>query len=299
MKRYITRIIVFFVIIACFDWVFGNVCYYLSKHAKGSDTQRTDYIMNRCQDDVIILGSSRALHHYVSSVLSDSLHQSVYNCGMEGNGIVSQYAVLSSLLERYTPKMVIYDVFAADMIKSDNMRYLKALKPYSNRPVLKRFFNDQSPMELVKLQSNFYKFNNTFVSLVVDCVNPPFINKAGGYQPLMGVMDYDPSPYQTQVPKGEWDDLKKRYFLEMIQLCKQKNIQLVVFLSPYYGATSSDDFRNMAQLCKDEGVPFIDYYSHPAFVHTKSYFQDPSHLNEQGAILYTQKISHWLKQYVD
>lgn len=55
---------------------------------------RCEYIANKATDDIIILGSSSATHHYVLQIIEDSLGLSCYNCGEEGNGVVLAYGRL-------------------------------------------------------------------------------------------------------------------------------------------------------------------------------------------------------------
>ena len=42
------------------------------------------YDINYADQDVLVFGSSRALHHYVPSIFENKLHMSFYNCGRDG-----------------------------------------------------------------------------------------------------------------------------------------------------------------------------------------------------------------------
>lgn len=69
---------------------------------------KTDnFISDEVDANILIFGSSRAAHHYVPSILSDSLDMSCYNCGMDGNGIIYGYGKLKTITARYYPKIVI------------------------------------------------------------------------------------------------------------------------------------------------------------------------------------------------
>lgn len=56
---------------------------------------KDNYRLNHVMTDVVIIGSSRGSHHYVSEMLRDSINQytgveySIYNCAIDGKFINS------------------------------------------------------------------------------------------------------------------------------------------------------------------------------------------------------------------
>ena len=62
-KKYLIRILLFFVIIVLIDICFGKAFDYMVSHANGGDTKATYDLLMKDQYDIIILGSSRATHH--------------------------------------------------------------------------------------------------------------------------------------------------------------------------------------------------------------------------------------------
>ena len=64
MKKYITNILLFFAIVAMIDLCIGYFGDYLQAHAKGGVTMRINDIAMKDCHDVVVLGSSRAHHHY-------------------------------------------------------------------------------------------------------------------------------------------------------------------------------------------------------------------------------------------
>ena len=113
--------------------------------------------------DVLVLGSSRANHHYVSSMFKDSLGLTCYNAGRDGHDILYATMVLRSFLERCTPKLVITDLNSSMMdgswIKSNKDMSCfygasKAVTEILDKDVLKGF-------DHLKMMSNLYRYNNT------------------------------------------------------------------------------------------------------------------------------------------
>lgn len=102
--------------------------------------------------DVVILGSSRAHHHYVPSVFFDSLGITAHNGGVDGNGIVMAKGLYQMITERYHPSLLIYDVisgfdFFVNSEDGNNIRYLGNLRPYSRKPSLRNLMDRIDPME--------------------------------------------------------------------------------------------------------------------------------------------------------
>ena len=92
------------------DIAVGFVGVYLRDNARGGDTRQFNDLAMRAEHEILILGSSRAHHHYDSPFLSDTLGIDVYNGGIDGNGVVLAYGILEMVLNRYKPKLVVFDV---------------------------------------------------------------------------------------------------------------------------------------------------------------------------------------------
>lgn len=67
-------------------------------------------------EDILIFGSSRALHHYIPTILEDSLGMTAYNVGSGGQNIFFHLALLEAALERYTPKAAIFELMTLDFV---------------------------------------------------------------------------------------------------------------------------------------------------------------------------------------
>ncbi len=97
MKKYIVHILIFFTIVAVIDISVGLAGDYLVSHVKSGDAKRTNDLAMVDKHDVLILGSSRARHHYDTPFLSDTLGLDVYNAGYDGNGVVLAYGLLEMI----------------------------------------------------------------------------------------------------------------------------------------------------------------------------------------------------------
>ena len=302
MKKYIVNILVFFAIVVVIDICVGIVGDYLVGYVKSGDTKRTNDLAMLDQHDVLILGSSRARHHYDAPFLSDTLGLDVYNAGYDGNGVVLAYGLLEMILERYQPKLIIYDVepnFDINVYAEDNhhKRYISRLKPYFRHKAVGDLIMDVSNEEWYKVHSGMMRYNMSILNMLTEGLrNSTDTNK--GYSPLEGAYNREPSQVKNDF---ERDSFKINYCRKLFLLANENQIPIIVVASPKYGMSSSDIIQPIKDLCADQGILFLDYYSDAEFMTHKEWFKEPMHLNSIGArqfsVLIADKVSELLDMY--
>lgn len=103
MKKFLLKVGFFFLALIIVDRALGMVFAYMGEHAKGGYVGHHVYVTDKTNEDILIFGSSRAIHHYNPQIISDSLGMTCYNCGQNGNGIVLFYGMWQMIKERYQP----------------------------------------------------------------------------------------------------------------------------------------------------------------------------------------------------
>lgn len=296
MKRFIWSIVLFFTATFIIDRLSG-VCFdYLNANVKGGDTANQYHICKQSDEDILIFGSSRANHHYIPSVIEDSLNLSCYNCGCDGNGILLHYGRYKLATERHTPKMIIYDLVTNyDIDRNDNLKYLDKLKQYHDEAGLMELFNDVSPAEQYKLHSKLYQYNTKFIHMLSDYMSPKQ-EVIKGYKPLYKTMDYEPEDTHSSTKEAEVDILKLKYLEKLITDTQQKGIKLVFMISPTYKTTSSNRFEAAKRIIMKHGIPLFDFYTDKEIGCNKSLFSDSFHMNDKGAHTFTKKIIPILRE---
>ena len=293
MKKYLIKIILFFVAVVVVDILFGVACQYMNDHSKGGGVKSRYYVCKESTEDILVFGSSRAKHHYVPDVIEDSLGMTCYNAGEDGNGIILCYGFLKMITERYSPKLILYDVAWFDMYEDDNMKYLDLMKPYYYEPGIDSIFWEVNPKSRIMMLSNLYRFNTTCLRVVGNYIHP-MNNYSKGYSAIYKTMEYEPE-YNDEVRVE--DTLKIHYFEEFIKLTRNKGIKLICCSSPYYKAPSNDyNYQPIKQLCERYDVPFYYFGADPDISQNKSFFSDRTHMNDNGARLYTSKLISVIKK---
>ena len=151
MRQFISKLLLFFVVMVGIDLMYGVVCDYLNSHAKGGTTGTQYYIAKQTSEDIIMMGSSRMHHHYVPQIIEESLGMPTYNAGIDGNGIILSYGYLLMITARYSPRIIIYDISGFDCDKDDNIKYLNNLKEFYKEPGIKDIFLDVKKTERWKM----------------------------------------------------------------------------------------------------------------------------------------------------
>ena len=240
MKRFIINILVFFVLVAAIDLCVGLVGDYFQSHAKGGNTHKTNDLVTKEKHDILIFGSSRACHHYDAPFLSDTLGMDVYNAGYDGNGVVLSYGLLLLVLERYQPKLIVFDVepsfdinkYAAD---NGNKRYINTLKPYYKNVGVASLIKVVSEEEYYKNYSGMMRYNTTIISKTLDYIGGSTIAN-NGYVPMNGIYTGTPEKKNRRPPAV--DAFKLDCFSKMLALVKSKNVPIMVVVSPKYANAS-------------------------------------------------------------
>lgn len=293
MKKYLIKIALFFVAVAIADVLFGLACQYMNDHSKGGGIKSRYYVCKESNEDVLIFGSSRAKHHYVPDIIEDSLGMTCYNTGEDGNGIILCYGFLKMITQRYSPKLIIYDVSEFDMYEDDNMKYLDLMKPYYYELGIDTIFWTVNPKTKYMMLSNLYRYNTTCLRVFGNFIHP-MTSYPKGYLALNKTMDYEPEIKPIE-PKPI-DTLKNYYFEQFIQLAQEKNIMLVCCASPSYKDPIDDlKYESVKKLCIKHSIPFLYYCADSEISFNKAFFQDRTHLNDVGARLYTSKLMTYIK----
>lgn len=307
MKKFIIKVFIFFTLVVLVDYLFGVVCSFMIKESKGGVTKQMHNLCFEDQYDILIMGSSRAHHHYVPEIIADSLGATVYNAGQDGNGIILHYGVLQMVCKRYNPKMIIYDVYKPfDIYKyaedQNNTRYIQPLKKYHNENGIKAIMTDINKRLELYLNSNLYRLNESFVSIMCDYLLTRKMD-VNGYLPLYGEYKIVNKKTKDNKPKElELDSIKLNYIEKLISFCKYKNIQLVFSISPSYEQNDIESYLPIIDICKKHDIALMNLDNAKPLNEQSNLWKDPVHLNHNGAIEFTNNYvipelkKHYIKQ---
>lgn len=296
MKKFLLKVGLFFLALIVVDQSVGRVFAYMGSHAKGGYVGHHVYVTDKTNEDILIFGSSRAIHHYNPQIITDSLGMSCYNCGQDGNGIVLFYGLWQMIKERYQPKMIIYDVsIGFDLYEGEsNQKYLGWLRADYDCPGVKEIFTAIDPTERYKMMSWMYRFNSKFMQNITDYVHPIFGIDGNGFLPLNGEMDkMKIRERKEEIRDRHVDSLKLGMISKLID--ELGDTKIVFVASPSWYGTSENDYQPIKEVCRLKSTTFIDLSNEEKFIHNDVYFKDGSHLNGVGAGQFTTDLIKWIK----
>ncbi len=290
MKTFIIKIILLFAFVAVIDGLIGFAGSKMSASIHEGVYGRDNYIANETNEDILIFGSSRAVHHYNAPMLSDSLGLTCYNCGDDGCGIILSYGRLLMSLESHQPKIAIQDINPSyDVHISDNRQFIGFLKTHYKHPGITEMIQSIDPLENIKMKSNLYRFNSKlhhmFFVYLTKLSNDTGIQ---GFRPSAGTMDTMKISKHRGEPSLSVDTVKMRFINQFINAAGSAKVFFVV--SPIWYGMDQRELQPVKDICIKRGVLFIDFSNDPKYVHQDKYFKDGTHLNSQGADEFTKDL---------
>lgn len=295
-------VLVVLLLLVLMDFCVGGVSSWLYHRSKYGIFNRQLYVLNESGDDIIILGSSRASHHYVSSIFADSLNMSCYNAGSEGMCIYYHYAMLAAMIERgHCPQVVIYDVMDLDAMEHPGPTFtldaaLDRLAPhYGEYENIDSLFNLKDWKEKLKLQSLTYRYNSKLVQSI-KCNFMP-LPEDNGYEKVVGVLPNNMDFTKEEYNDCELDSLKLLYMQKMVDLAKGHQIKLFFVFSPCFKDNPSKAYDAAKEIAYRNQIEVIDCYNEPTLM-KRELFRDLMHLNDDGARVWSSHLAHILKSKI-
>ena len=291
-KRFFFNLCVLFVFVFLIDFLIGNILgnYYFKKQRNYN--YRTTYAIDSTKADLLIFGSSRANHHYQPEIFENRLGLTAYNVGRDGEFIFYHYAILKAILKRYSPKIIILDFSPGDFSRNndfyDRLSYL--LPYYKSHPEMRSIIELKSSFEKLKLLSYIYPYNSSILPIFSQNVvlQPEKKLDIDGYLPITRILD-DSIKVDNNPIKYEVDSTIINVYESYIRDCIKSKVKLYIICSPYFRKSTNKDYsvKLAIQIAKKYNVTFLDYLQDSIFINHAKLFDDPAHLNNEGAKLFS------------
>ena len=252
---------------------------------KSGTAYTTNYALKKSQEDILIFGASEVTHSLISDQISDNLQMSCYNLGMDGQNIYYHYVILTELLKRHKPKIVITSTF---ILQEDDMTTIAPLFPYYfDYQSVRDMVDEIEPNEKYKLLIKSYAYNSLLINVIQGYLsNEPNTN---GYKPLFNVskdMKLDATPF-----KINFSDKTLNYFEKFIQTCLNADCKVIVIDTPrYVEKIDLSENLKIRELLEKYSVNYLNFATDTTFLHHQDLFKDRTHLNNEGAIVFTKLI---------
>ncbi len=247
--------------------------------------------------EVLILGSSRAMHHYNPIIFSETLKASSYNTGLGGYGLFLNYAILKERITTKAPKIVILDISPNVIVDKESYSKLNQLLPYYKKYAsFKEIVQLNPKFSKLELVSNLYVHNST----IYDFARSSLLKSKDsnlGYKPLEGKIDKNSfEPFYLE--DEEIDNNKMSYLNKIIDLCKKNEIRLIGIISPTYTKFDKENriIDTIETMLNTNNIEFYNYSNYAELYLKANYFTDQLHMNSVGANIFSKDLAEKIKR---
>ncbi|MBL7905221.1 MAG: hypothetical protein JNL22_09395 [Bacteroidales bacterium] len=312
MKKLLTTAFYFlipvFIFIFLAEWFLTGQ---LKQSREGEYAVWNDIFNSEVNSEIIVHGSSRAMVHMDSQIISDSLQVSCYNLGINGHNFWLQYLRHKELLKyNIKPKLIIHSVDVFTLTKRPDLFNAEQFLPYMlNNEEIEYFTNSYKGFKyydyhipLIRYTGKYKTIGKVFNELINS--EPPDSCRQRGYAPQDHTWNDDLEKAKLKFPdfKVQIDTASYKLFDEYIRECLAKDIEVVIVYTPEF-IEGQDFVKNRSEIlgifrnfAEQYHLKFLDYSS-DAISYNKDYFYNASHLNRKGSELFTKKLVYDLKKY--
>jgi len=271
---------------------------------------------NKTYYSLLVLGSSKARNHYNNTILDSSLNVKSFCIG----SIASFLDVNKMMLEYYLkynkpPKYLLLDLSIYSIQALDKLPFIAQYMGALDEDIIYDF--------LLKKDKSFWLYKNIPLSgLLINryalreslysfrfFASASKSNETTGYIPLDGdFYGKRYTKYQEYISKGpeniSIDNEKIKNLYDIINICRDKNIKIVLVFSPIYNGFLNNienrDFiiNTFKKAGIENNILFMDY-SQNSIGSQQKYFFDLDHLNREGADEFSKLLAKDLKNIIN
>jgi hypothetical protein len=309
MKKLFIKSLLFLVILIVADRVIGyslQKLFYKQYH--GDDYVSISSLANKA--DVLVLGSSRASHHFISDSIETYTGLSTFNGGRDNMGIHYVAAILQSIYNAKKPKLLILDLMPNNFMIGGQSSHTyfdiqtTTLLPFTKKyPLIKQSIKAWAPIEVLKTNlSSCYAFN----SLVGTAFQNSFTHfghkEVKGYEPIYNAIDttqYSKPLFNENNLLPVLDTAALAYLDTVLSISNKQGVPVVITLSPFYFARpiKPKALNAITALANKYNTLLINLNNDSTFVGKPWYWYDELHLNDEGAKVFTKKVCGLIRAY--
>jgi hypothetical protein len=295
MKKFLSLLVVFaslfFIVDKLFYWKIMNL-------PNTELDKRLELILEgKMNKQLLIFGSSRAQHDIYADAIQDNLAMSTYNLGYRGSNIAFQLFLLEKILKHNRkPEIVILTVDEDREFLLEKTLQFRYDKLY---PLIK---HQEITMDLIQ-QKQISPFASVLYCARIGWNQFSEIKKPTKFDQWSanGSTLLDSSDigfkgiYKKKNKYNKKLEIRENLhaFAKFQEICKAKKIQLVVLIPPNFWSQNAEFANRISNLILDKKTLLLN--QDRTDFQSASLFYDESHLNNKGAILYTDKIIERLK----
>ena len=285
-----------------------------------TSTYKGLYEMKRDTVDILFFGSSHAASGFCPQVMYNSRGIRSYNLACEQQNLLVSYYWLLEAMRYQSPEVVVLDPYVffnynkKEALNTQESCTRMAMDPMRWSKVKWTAVNDICRYDTKQSLGSYILRNVRFHDRWTELSEQDFSSvqmqkhyELKGYAPLSEIgkyinIDYAPMDAYNTEDVEEPNELMKVYMDKMVEVCKDRGIDLVLVKTPsnQWFYTRHNAIQRYAD---DKGLIFIDfndkkYYDNCGFVF-KEDMHDVEHANIWGADKITRYLADYLVEHID
>ena len=264
--------------------------------------------------DVLSLGSSMSAVSFSPMELYAKYGISAYNAGIEQQPVACTYFFLQEILRTQQPQVILFEV---NMLfrEQDEAWYRKTIDNLDNWRIklealstAESYQKDSYASYIFPILKYHTRIEEISKSDFIETANHDYGFLSMGFKPMNGhykpnspMLPLKEDPANTEIQEiGEYT---LNYFDKIVDLCKKKNIYLILYKTPVNSDAEVDNWiiekhNTVKKIALDNELPFIDFNMENVMTQCGLDFitdmHDWRHVNLNGAIKITQYLGSYL-----
>jgi hypothetical protein len=317
MKQFLQKLLFFSIWFIAISFMLQQLIFFFIRNIEIGELGVINKAMGgKINTEIIICGASRGYDAFNPEIISQITQKTCYNISLTGSRLGLQLPVLKAYLEQNKkPEAIILEVgmYSLDFDSRiyapyKYLPYLSNKTIYSGLLEVDKYFAFQKFLPF----ASFYYLNTEFQKRFIKELTYKYVYKKdyllNGFNPMSTnpsfTQDYITEFEKNNRLKYSIDKKAKEYLVKIIDLCKLKNISLIFVNTPeFYKVLPLYDNRNningtIKKICEMENIRYIDY-SESELTFEKNYFYDFTHLNSEGAKIFSEDFAYDLVKFMD
>ena len=320
MKMFIKKLALYLTLITVVNVIFG---FFYEMQIRESIANKTHNKYVKYHDvhdpknsyEIIFLGSSKGFCAYNPLIFDSILDTRSYNMCTGSQNTIESYYILRDILPIQQPKYIIYDMYLPSFEKRNLYYHILSNASFFNSPALEaeliiRGFGIEGILNYftpILRHKDYVKQN--IDKLLLPNVSEKEVKKEKWISGYLS-NDYVINAAKIEELKpiqpfsNKYSSKKKiDYFKQLIELCSEKNIELICVRAPYPPSRTKNGWEDTASeffqsLCEEMNVKFFDFnrIDDVNFAYKDIDFSDGHHLNIRGATKVSKQLSAILKE---
>ena len=284
--------------------------YYFASELKSPETEMWDnfYALEKNSLTTVFMGDSDVYCGVDAARFNSLTGESSFDMAVSSGSFMEAYYFLQEVLRYQSPRTVVLEMNCVTRDLSKNE--LMSKRPYQDMRWSKvkwKALTDPnralSGKELFKRVFTVFEYHDRWRELSDTDLHPEaYRTNVLGYVPCYDIAEDISHDAFYDETETEYNDIATFYFDNIVSLCEQNGIKLILFKTPRIDWNVS--YSELADgLAKKYGLEFIDYNYDEKYdrigIDEETDWRDSAHLNANGAKKFTDALAEDLKKRID